>query len=70
MNVHSNCTVRMILYNSDSNLLTVNVPPNTDELITISPLEVNNGTLFVNMFIQVACSNFVYYLDNISLEYM
>lgn len=67
LNIHSDYPIRVVLYNSDSNLRTVTVPANTTAPITVSNLTVNNSLLYVNIFILNGSATNIYYIDNISL---
>lgn len=68
LNVRSNKEMRIVLYNSDSNLRAVTVPANTEELIEITnPLTVEESTVYINMFIPNASIDDYFFVDNISL---
>lgn len=60
-------TVRAVLYNSSSNFVAVDIPPNTDRLIELHIKVYSIIELYVNFFILNGNDNF-YYLDNLCLR--
>lgn len=66
LNVYSEYNIRVVFYNTSSNLAVLNIPPNTTETSTISLT--CTDTFYLNIFPYPRPTNDVsYYLDNITI---